>query len=52
MVQSAMPHGYVTVEEYLELEKTSSAKHEYVAGETHAMVTAQPTGSPPQPLDV
>lgn len=40
MVDHATPQGTLTVEEYLKLEETASVKHEYVAGEIHAMVGA------------
>lgn len=40
MADSATPQGGLTVEEYLELEEGASVKHEYVAGEIHAMVGA------------
>jgi Uma2 family endonuclease len=39
-VESSSTSGLLSVEEYLELEKTSSVKHEYVAGEIHAMTGA------------
>ncbi len=38
MVEPKTPHGSFTVEEYLKLEESASVKHEYVAGEIHAMV--------------
>lgn len=40
MAEPKMPHGSLTVEEYLKLEETASVKHEYVAGEIHAMTGA------------
>lgn len=36
MSESTVPHEPLTVEEYLELERTSEVRHEYVAGEIHA----------------
>ena len=46
MVQSATPHGYTSFEEYLELEKTSSVKHEYVAGKMYRMLADAAEGGP------
>ncbi|AHY47674.1 Uncharacterized protein conserved in cyanobacteria [Rubrobacter radiotolerans] len=40
MTQSERESRQLTVEEYLELEKTSSVKHEFVGGEVHAMTGA------------
>lgn len=36
MCEPAAPHRPLSVEEYLELERTSERRHEYVAGEIHA----------------
>ena len=38
MVERAATQGSLSVEDYLEMEKTASVKHEYVAGEIYAMV--------------
>ncbi|CAN5612469.1 Uma2 family endonuclease [soil metagenome] len=40
MVEKSTPHRPLGVEEYLELEKSATIKHEYVGGELHAMVGA------------
>lgn len=40
MAERATPHGPLGVEEYRKLEKSATARHEYVAGEIHAMVGA------------
>lgn len=40
MVERVETHKLLTVEEYLELEETSTVRHEYVAGTIHAMVGA------------
>ncbi len=38
MVERAATQGSLSVEDYLEMEKTATVKHEYVAGEVYAMV--------------
>jgi Uma2 family endonuclease len=38
MVERATPHGFMSVEEYLEFERNSPVKHEYVGGRVYAMV--------------
>ena len=40
MAEEAARHWSLSVEEYLELEKSATIKHEYVGGELHAMVGA------------
>ena len=40
MAEKITPHSPLSVEEYLELEKSATVKHEYVGGEIHAMVGA------------
>lgn len=40
MAEPTTPHGGLTIGEYLKLEETATIKHEYVAGEIHAMVGA------------
>ena len=40
MAAKAAQHWSLSVEEYLELEKSATIKHEYVGGELHAMVGA------------
>ncbi len=40
MAERATPHSPLSIEEYLELEKTATVRHEYVAGEIHAMTGA------------
>ena len=40
MAEKSTPHQPLSVEEYLELEMSATAKHEYVGGEIHAMVGA------------
>lgn len=34
------PHGFLSIEEYRKLEEEATVRHEYVAGEIHAMVGA------------
>ncbi len=38
MVERAATKGSLSVEDYLEMEKTATVRHEYVAGEVYAMV--------------
>jgi len=38
MAERVIPHGLLTVEEYLEMEATASVRHEYVGGMVYAMV--------------
>ncbi len=38
MVERAATQGSLSVEDYLEMEKTATVRHEYVAGEVYAMV--------------
>ena len=38
MVERAATQGSMSVEDYLEMEKTATVRHEYVAGEVYAMV--------------
>ncbi len=40
MAERSAPQRPLSVEEYLELEKSATVKHEYVGGEIHAMVRA------------
>ncbi len=40
MAERATPHRPLSIEEYLELERESTVRHEYVAGEIHAMTGA------------
>ncbi len=40
MVERAAAQGSLSVEDYLEMEKTATVRHEYVAGEVYAMTGA------------
>jgi Uma2 family endonuclease len=40
MAEPTTPHDALTVEEYLKLEESATVRHEYVAGEIHAMTGA------------
>jgi Uma2 family endonuclease len=40
MAEHITPHDPLTVEEYLKLEESATVRHEYVAGEIHAMTGA------------
>lgn len=40
MVERAAAQGSMSVEDYLEMEKTATVRHEYVAGEVYAMTGA------------
>jgi Uma2 family endonuclease len=40
MAERAAPHGLLRIEEYLELERDSPVRHEYVGGRTYAMTGA------------
>jgi len=40
MAEPTTPHDSVTVEEYMKLEESATVRHEYVAGEIHAMTGA------------
>ncbi len=40
MAEPTTPHDSLTVEEYLKLEESATVRHEYVAGEIHAMTGA------------
>jgi len=40
MVERAATQGSLSVEDYLEMEKTATVRHEYVAGEVYAMTGA------------
>jgi Uma2 family endonuclease len=40
MAKPTTPHDPLTVEEYLQLEELATVRHEYVAGEIHAMTGA------------
>jgi Uma2 family endonuclease len=40
MVERAATQGSMSVEDYLEMEKTATVRHEYVAGEVYAMTGA------------
>lgn len=40
MVEYAAPNSPLTIEEYLKLEESATVRHEYVAGEIHAMTGA------------
>ena len=45
MVERAATQGSMSVEDYLEMEKTATVRHEYVAGEVYAMVGVSRTHS-------
>jgi len=40
MAEKVTPQGPLSAEEYLELEEGSTVRHEFVAGELHALVGA------------
>ena len=49
MPERVIPHGLLTVEEYLEMEATASVQHEYVGGMVYAMVGTRPSGTTGSP---
>ena len=40
MAEPTVSHDSLTVEEYMKLEESAIVRHEYVAGEIHAMIGA------------